>query len=374
MSMRLVVLSRLTQLEEWVDPYKSLLTIGTSPRCRLFLSPEWLITWWRHCGGGQPLCLLVVEAQRLVAAAPLYVRSDPALWGAKVVRLIGSGPSDYGDFLMDPEKNGALSLIWQWLSEHRHLWDLILLDELPDDSNVVRSLPTLAAFPQWSYRLCEGEKCRWVPLGPNGTEPSASSWRQRITPSLSKQLARRQRQLTRLFRVRHDMIGATEDVPCAMRVLFALHRLRWAQRKQTGVFVSPRLRSFLTEFCQKAVTAGWLRLHLLYLNEVAAAVYLAFHDRDWSGFYTCGFHPAFARYSIGKVLLAFVLDQAEQEGASLFDFMRGDETYKGEFNAQVSRNYRLEIWQKGRSFSEAAAKMSHLLWHIRTKGKVYFQR
>jgi CelD/BcsL family acetyltransferase involved in cellulose biosynthesis len=45
-------------------------------------------------------------------------------------------------------------------------------------------------------------------------------------------------------------------------------------------------------------------------------------------FYQSGFAPAFARESVGLVMLARAIRQAIAEGAAEFDLLHGDESYK----------------------------------------------
>ncbi len=159
-----------------------------------------------------------------------------------------------------------------------------------------------------------------------------------------------------------------------MAQLFALHRLRWAGLGQTGVFVFPRVRSFHTDFARQALRKGWLRMHLLTLNGATAAAYYAFHCDGYAGFYTCGFHPEFRRYSVGKVLLAKVIDEAEREGASAFDFMRGGETYKAEFGTIVSHNRHLFVWQADKPLSRSFARLHQFTTRLTLRLKHAAQR
>ncbi len=369
-----VLLLNWDQLSGWEQTYRRLLKRGVSVRCRLFLSPDWLTAWWRHCGSGRPLFLLFVNGSDLVGAAPLFVRAHPALLGVRLVRFIGAGSADYGDLVVDPNRNDVDGFFWEWLRENRHLWDVVLLEELPEESRLMQNADKINEFPPLQFCALRGEICRWIFLGHGDGTVIGSSWRHRISPSLQRQLGRRERQLTRLFTVRHQLVQCREEVAPAMGLLFSVHRLRWATVGQTGVFLHHKVRQFLTDFAERSLKQGWLRLHCLYLDDRPAGVYLAFRDGEYSGFYTCGFDPRFSRWSVGKVLLAKVLDEAEAEGASFFDFMRGDETYKKEFGARASQNSHLLVWQKDRARSVWAARLLRLGLDTKKRLKRRFQR
>ena len=81
-----------------------------------------------------------------------------------------------------------------------------------------------------------------------------------------------------------------------------------------------------------AITAlareGIARLYLLTLDGrlVAGSVVFVVNDRHYT--YNSGFDPAAGSLSVGIVNHALAIRRAISEGAVLFDFMRGGETYK----------------------------------------------
>ncbi len=365
----LLLVTNLSQWAKWQAAWSDLVSNSTALEARLFLSYEWLTSWWRFLGRGQLLVLAVRDGNHLLAAAPLFAAPSPLVPFARLLRFVGNGNADYGDFLARRGYEESVKELWQWLFTHRSLWDLIALHELPEESVAWRSLKTLPYPHEIGVVLLQGEKCHRVPL-----DRTNGNWRQRASKRLQQQLKRRERQLERLFNQQLHCAQTPEEVEEGMVQLFALHRLRWGQLGQTGVFLSPKVRSFHRAFARVALQRGWLRLYRLLLNGTIASVYYAFHCDGYAGFYTCGFHPAFSRYSVGKVLLAKLIDEAEREGAAVFDFMRGNETYKAEFGTLVAHNYHLFVWQKGRVFSCTAAALHRLSTQCALRVKTAFQR
>ena len=249
------------------------------------------------------------------------------------------------------------------------MWDAISLHELPEHSVVWHALRSLAVPPDIGIAWLQGEACHRIRLN-----AANGSWRQRVRKSLQQQLRRRERQLARLFAVDFLVADTPEEVAQGMTQLFALHRLRWGRLGQTGGFVLPKVRQFHLAFAKEAYRKGILRLHQLLLDKQTAAIYYAFCWDGYAGFYACGFHPAFTRYSVGKVLLARVIDEAEASGAQWFDFMRGNETYKAAFGTLVTHNYHLFLWQKNKPFSRFAASLHRLTTHLLLNLKKSLQR
>lgn len=360
MALTILPLTDFSGWEKWQPAWDNLLKNSTAFEARVFLSFEWLTTWWKHLGRGRLLVLTVADGNQLLAAAPLFISPSPLLPFAHTIRFIGNGNADYGDFLVRQGYEEIAAMIWHWLFEHRSLWDVIALHELPESSIALIGLRNLL-LPQWiKTSVVDGEPCHRIPLKEWDEGKGVwdgTNWRKRASKALQQQLRRRERQIAKTFDTRFQLVTDADEVPKAMAQLFALHRLRWAGLGQTGVFVLPKVRSFHTDFAQQALRRGWLRLHLLTLNGITAAAYYAFLCDGYAGFYTCGFHPDFSRYSVGKVLLAKVIDDAEREGASIFDFMRGGESYKAEFGTITAHNRHLFVWQADKPLSRAVARL-----------------
>lgn len=380
MCIRVVLITDLSQWSNWGNQWDDLLSNSTAFETRIFLSREWLTTWWQYFGDpptwklngsgrGRLFIVAVVHGTHLLAAAPLFVAPSPILPLARIVRFIGNGNADYGDFLVRKGSEEATQLIWNWLFEHHSLWDIIALHEVPETGEAISSLKRVEIPRGIQASVLVGEACHRLNL--NRLD---RSWRERAKKSLREQLKRRERQIQRNFKVEFKIASNDEEVETAISQLFALHRLRWAQLGQTGVFISPRVQKFHREFAKQALKRNWLRLYWLTLDGVTAAAYYAFMIDNYSGFYTCGFHPSFSRYSVGKVLLAKVIDDAEREGAKVFDFMRGNETYKSDFGTTVQKNLHIFIWQEDKFLSRCASLYHQFATKLSLWLKKRFQR
>ncbi len=353
MSFKVVLITNLEQWSKWQDEWDKLLFNSTAFETRIFLSYDWLTTWWQFFGGRKRLMVVTVTHEKnLVAAAPLFSAPSTIMPFARIVRFIGNGNSDYSDFLVRKGFQEAAKLIWHWLFANRSLWDVIAFHELPANSQAVSALKKMQIPSEIETSILLGEICRQIVF-----DGDFNSWRKRASKSLQEQLKRREGQIQRNFDARFSLAKSEEEVHQIMEQLFALHRLRWGQLGQTGVFLFPKVRQFHIEFAKKALSRRWLRLHWLCLDNSVAAAYYAFKLGDYAGFYTCGFNPKFGKYSVGKVLLAKVIDEAQREGAKVFDFMRGNETYKAEFGTLTQRNLHLFVWQLDKILSSSAATL-----------------
>ena len=114
-----------------------------------------------------------------------------------------------------------------------------------------------------------------------------------------------------------------------------LHRLAPGDK---GSFMTGDRQRF---FSRLARVDGW---RVDYLEEGGAATACLFGWTDGSDYYlyNSSFDPAFGAASPGQVILAGMIEHAITAGWSLFDFLKGDETYKARLGAAPRQLFRVE--------------------------------
>jgi len=145
-------------------------------------------------------------------------------------------------------------------------------------------------------------------------------------------------------------------LPEDLSAFFALHQRRWNARTLPGAFAGTRARRFHEDAAQSLLAGGFLRLHTLRAGGRVAAALYCFHKGATTYYYAGGFEPTLARYSPGTVLTARAIRHAiEADGATAFDFLRGNESYKYGWGAGDVYNERILIGRRGVALRFAAA-------------------
>lgn len=111
-----------------------------------------------------------------------------------------------------------------------------------------------------------------------------------------------------------------------------------------GVLAAPRDREFHRAAAHALLQHGVLRLHALRLGGRIIAALYGHHGHRRTYFYLSGFDPDFAALSPGTQIVAHAIEQAAQEGAVAFDFLRGREAYKYRWGALDRANARRRMW------------------------------
>ncbi len=165
------------------------------------------------------------------------------------------------------------------------------------------------------------------------------------------------------FRVREAGAG---DVEAGINEFFRLHDLRWEGRAESSLSGAP-VRRFLGSFAERAAANGWLRLRFLEVDGSSAAALLGWRIGDRYAFYQAGFDPAFAKRSVGMLLVALTIRAAIEEGAAEFDFLLGAEDYKWRFASEARDVRTLTLVPR---FGAARARASTEAWARRHSGAI----
>jgi CelD/BcsL family acetyltransferase involved in cellulose biosynthesis len=309
----------------------------------LFLTWDWLYTWWNHLRGSRDLFLLTVRnGSELVALAPLALAPVRLrrLVPLRTLEFLGAGTvgSDYLDLIARHGwEDAALEAVSHHLTRQRLM---IRLSRVRPESALASRLTERLDARGWTSRESSREVCPFIRL-------DGQTWESYLATLGSAHRYNLQRRLKNLHR-RHDVelhcVTSEEQRGPALARLVQLHEARWQSRGGSEAFCSPGLISFHEEFTRRALARGWLRLLELRLDgQTVAALYGIRYGQTFS-FYQSGFDPAFAKESVGLVLMGLAIRSAIEEGASEYDFLHGDESYKSHWAHEVRELAHLELY------------------------------
>ena len=159
-----------------------------------------------------------------------------------------------------------------------------------------------------------------------------------------KSLRRHERGLARQGAVTTDTLTTTDDVlPLLDAFFFEQHVARWKSADVESLFTQPVNRDFYRAVTRHLGTTGQLRFTVIRLDEVPIAAHFGFLQAGRFIWYKPCFDPALAKLSPGEVLIKKLLERAQQEGATEFDFTIGSEPFKYRFSSGVRRVFYLHV-------------------------------
>lgn len=300
----------------------------------IFLTWEWLSTWWKHFGDKRRfLVIAVIDGNEIAAAAP-FMTSKHSLLGLKLTKLqfIGSPESDYHGFLLTNGKEQLATTMIEYAHRVALDWDLIELNDIPETFQTARILGKPLTTPWKLEQDVEGQ-CPYIPL-PSTFEDYLDT----LSLHFRKNLKTRERALTRDYDIDFRVLEDFDSIDGPMRILFELHEKRRGTKGEAGIFAYPTVRNFHFDVAKSFAQKGWLVLALLMLNGEPAAAQYAFKYANKLYCYQSGFDPQYSKYGVGSLLEMYLIRRSIRNRLREYDFTRGDLPYKRQWSTLARTN------------------------------------
>lgn len=316
----------------------------------VFLTWEWLSTWWEHLGEGRKLLILLVEDEKkVVAIAPLMFSEYelPVLGRIKKIEFVGAPQSDYHNFILIEENVECLRRVLTYLGNNFADLNWIELKEIPETSISVDFLRRLSfdisCELEMKERVCN--ICPYISL-PNSIDLLMRELSKNLRQNLNKYMRKIEEKYKVQFK-RHDELGYSTDE--AMKVFIMLHQKRWQSEGMPGAFGDKgnKFRDFHMDVAKRFAEKGWLGLYFLTANDEPISVQYTFQYGQRMYYYLAGLDTEYSGYSVGNLIIKFLLEECIKMGFEEYDLMRGDEPYKTRWTSKCRRNLEMRFIRKG---------------------------
>jgi CelD/BcsL family acetyltransferase involved in cellulose biosynthesis len=295
----------------------------------IFMTWEWLSTWWKHFGCSSKLLILIAEErEKILAIAPLMLSTYKILgFKLRKVEFIGASKySDYGNFILTEKKTGCLALFMNGLNDWQSEWDCLEFRRIPETAESLNSIrrmgKTSPIFEERSFSLCP-----YIPL-PNSFE----SYQKGLKSGFRRNLKRYMRSLRRDYQIEIKRYDSSDLFQDGMKTFFELHQKRWKAKGLPGLFSNPEFRSFLLDVSRCFAENGWLNLLIMTANSKPISSTLSFECNKKLYGYLLGFDPLYSKFGPSRLLLSHLIEDCIQRGLNEFDFLTGAEGYKASWN------------------------------------------
>jgi CelD/BcsL family acetyltransferase involved in cellulose biosynthesis len=309
----------------------------------LFLTWEWLYTWWKHLADDRRLFIVVVRSDAtLIAIAPLTrtVPRGAGLLALPSLEFLGTGAvgSDYLDLIVRAgAERETLEALATCLGGERAV---LRLAQCRTRASAAEGLATVLGSSGWGECRQTTEACPFIRLAGHTWDSYLAS----LGSDHRYNVQRRLRNVTKTFDVRFEQAHSADACREALARLMTLHEMRWSARGGSDAFHTPALRRFHEELSQVALERDWLRLFVLWLDGEPAAALYGFRYRHVFYFYQSGLDPRYQKHSVGLVAMGLAIKTAIEEGAREYDLLHGQEAYKFHWTKDVRELDRLELY------------------------------
>jgi len=300
--------------EDLADHWQHLIEGCSEPT--FFDQQTWQKTWWSEFGGDSELKLLVVRSESGDAnmIAPMMID------GSALSFLGSTDLVDYHDFLTrDRLSPGCIEALVDAVSAMPEI-KTISLQSLPGNSPTITQFREAAEKAGWNVEIEQED------VAPRMDLPA--TWDEFLAGLRKKdrhELRRKLRRLEAAGEVRQIELKTPEEIEAAMGDFMRLHRMSTPDKNE---FMTPEREQFFTKIAIELAHENSTRLCFLEVDGEKMATSLSFVCREVRYLYNSGYNPAQSRLSVGLLNHALAIKSSIEEGHRIFDFMRGDESYK----------------------------------------------
>ncbi len=307
----------LTPLVDGHSDWDQLLAISNANT--IFLTPSWLRASFEIFGRGQNL--LIPQAWRggkLIGAAAFQENRG-------VITFVGNERSDYLDFVLpvDLDSRSASEVVQALLAVAQQAtpgFRCFVLRRIPVENGTPTRLETGSRYFATLLDTI---------IAPS-MDMSAADEKLR-----KKSLRRHERILDRLGELTTRTFTRADEILPRLDEFFDQHARRWQATPYPSLFLDPVNREFYQQVTRNLDSTTWLRFTEMRLDQRLVAAHFGFFHAGRFIWYKPSFEPELARYSPGEVLLKRLIECAQSDGASEFDFTIGDESFKRRFATKI---------------------------------------
>jgi CelD/BcsL family acetyltransferase involved in cellulose biosynthesis len=307
----------------------------------VFLTWEWIRTWWATYGSRFQLCVLVArDRNRPCGIAPLIVREG----SSQRLEFIGQNRAygEYLDFIVSPGmEDEVTSSFCRALMNLRDagVWHTMCLAVVRSDSVNLPIITRIFGAAGVPVRRSAERISPIVEL--------RSSWQNYLevkSPKLRQRIAYNERRLGRLGAFAVEYVTDAGEIDEFFDDFKRLHLHRWSAESDDTFFDFHRL------IAHRFFDAGRLLLARLRVkNAVVAAKYdYVFDNRAWG--YQGGWLLEYGEFEVGSILLCEVFKRCIERRISTYDFLEGDDWYKQRWATDRLCSYDLTIGRAGPPF------------------------
>lgn len=316
--------------------------VGQSATATCHSTFEWLFTWWKYFGiGGRQLLLVAAyEDNTLVGMGPFYVGGEAAA-EPRSLHFLGQGLSDYADVIAPSNRVDIMEALWSAILEYKGAWNSLDLEEVPNQSMSVAVLDRKLALGHLAATWHQTVRCPYLPI--------RTSWQEfynTMGKGFRHEVRNKQNRWTRLAQERGGLaevtyVGRSDADSVLVDEIIALSAKRQlADGHRSPFLVHPDVE-FLREVLPLMGRQNQLRIGELRSNATLLAFVLSFFWKGITYTWNTQYDPDLTEFSLGRIVLVRVAEQAFSEGCTELNFMRGEEPYKFEWTSAFRTNLAL---------------------------------
>ena len=307
----------------------------------IFQDIHWIKEWWNYKSSQRnvtPYILEIKDKDQTVGIIPLYIH-NLKLSGIsfRILKPMGSELSDYLIPILSRKYSveSVLSKAFEEIMKDKSNWDYLEWENIPENSFFDDYLiQNLLGKYKTSKRII-GDSCSYIML-----EKDVEKLISNLDEKLLKNIHYKERKLKKKGSFEFKKVSDEKQIEPIMNIFFELHCTRWNDTPTPSKFRFVEEREFLLQVAKNLFKSNLLHLTYLIQNDDVISVHFGMSDGNKLYGYLTAFDIRYRKFSVGVILDYHLLLLACKEGCEVFDFLRGDESYKNQWGAFNNYNVR----------------------------------
>lgn len=309
-----------------------------SQTATIFMTYDWAIAVWKvRTEESHPFILKFYDGATLVGLAPLHLFHRK--FGIKVLQFIPMGLYDYClagslDVLSATGyEEQIVETMMTFLKMRSRRWDVFIWSELNETSPSYSTL-TRSAESTGLWLLKEFIYPTYMLQLP----PTWQEYLNQLSPGLRNSIERRTRKIIRECNATFERVSDIEESKRLMQIMFDYHESRWPEHER---YRRIALKNLGLQLACTMIPKGYLDIHVLKVKDTPVAINWDFRFHGtYLGFRTAHSPDGqWSKYSVGTILLAYIIKEAIKDKLSTFDMLQGEFDYKIRFGGKAHQVY-----------------------------------
>lgn len=307
-----------------------------------FLTMEWQSSWWKAFGQEKELFVLAAyekTSQIPSGIAPFMIRNSA---GFKIMEFIGTGNSDYLDFIIREKNEETIHSFFAFLNSRRSFWDLIYIKDV------------LCGSENIPYLLKEAKSLGWLVFkSPAAIYPYidiTGDWQEFLSTKSSNfryTLKKYERFLKKEEPgLRIEQKTGIDSGSRVLNDLINIEKRSWKAATRAARLQSAQSRNFYSDFLRQFTLSGWLNLWIGYIRNSPVAYLINFDYNNKIWFYNSAYDKEFDQIGIGSIVNYLAIKDAFFRGKKEYDFLKGREIFKSRWASDLRESVQLLFLKK----------------------------
>lgn len=302
---------------------------------------EWFDLCLRHGEPGNLFVLTVRRGGELVAIAPLMVRKEryKGIFSARVISFIGGSRSFLKGIVFGSAptwlQKEATALILGYLRSSFLTWDVFEIDPIDTEGYEDGYFDNLLGSMGYSFRNYVSCLNRYS----DTIGDCYHTFFDELPHNTRKDIQYCRRRLDKNGALFFEIISHRNDIDKYLDIYDHIRSRSWKAPE--------RDKLFNRELIQLVADKSWLRLGLLFYNNIPIAGQKWFISNRKAYIYDVLYDENYKKYSPGKLLTAYMFQYAIDNDFIVYaDYLRGDEPYKEEWTPKIRQRHGFTVFNK----------------------------